>query len=234
MIRATTILPAGTWTGTPADTVLLDFDARHRRRLAMSARGGMSFLLDLPAAIGLRHGDGLLLEDGRIIAVEAAAEPLVDISANSLPQLIRIAWHLGNRQLPTQLMGDHLRIRRDHVVEAMLVGLGAAITLVDAPFEPESDGDKPAGPGAGFAQGHAFSEGQGFAYSQGSSRNRSFSRGFSQGAGPAFSEAHGHAHANSHSNQSHTEAQSHAHSPGRDHQDHAEAHDDGGGGPQPR
>ena len=66
-----------------------------------------------------------------------AAEPLTEIRAADTAALVRLAWHLGNRHLPTQLDGDRLLIRRDHVIEAMLVGLGAAVAHVDAPFDPE-------------------------------------------------------------------------------------------------
>ncbi len=137
MIRALSVSPAGSWSGAPADTVVLDFDARHRRRIAMAGKGGTFFLLDLPEAVALRHGDGLVLEDGRIVAVEAEAEALVEVSAQDAAHLVRIAWHLGNRHLPTQLLGDRLRIRRDHVIEAMLAGLGAIVTPLAAPFDPE-------------------------------------------------------------------------------------------------
>jgi urease accessory protein len=137
MIRALSVYPAGLWSKAPADAVVLDFDARHRRRIAMTAKGGTEFLLDLPEAVALKQGDGLLLEDGRIIAVEAAPEALVEVSAKDGAHLLRLAWHLGNRHLPTELLGDRLRIRRDHVIEDMLVQLGAYVVPVDAPFHPE-------------------------------------------------------------------------------------------------
>ncbi len=137
MIRALSVYPAGLWSKAPADAVVLDFDARHRRRIAMTAKGGTEFLLDLPEAVALKQGDGLLLEDGRIIAVEAAPEALVEVTAKDGAHLLRLAWHLGNRHLPTELLGDRLRIRRDHVIEDMLVQLGAYVVPVDAPFHPE-------------------------------------------------------------------------------------------------
>ena len=137
MIRALSVYPAGLWSKAPADAVVLDFDARHRRRIAMTAKGGTEFLLDLPEAVALKQGDGLLLEDGRIIAVEAAPEALVEVSGKDGAHLLRLAWHLGNRHLPTELLGDRLRIRRDHVIEDMLVQLGAYVVPVDAPFHPE-------------------------------------------------------------------------------------------------
>ena len=137
MIRAISVYPAGLWSKAASDTVVLDFDARHRRRVAMSAKGGTAFLLDLPGAVALRHGDGLMLEDGRIVSVEAAPETLAEVTARDPAHLVRIAWHLGNRHLPTELLGDRLRIRRDHVIEAMLEGLGALVEPVEAAFNPE-------------------------------------------------------------------------------------------------
>ena len=137
MIRATRVLTAGTWPGKAADRVTLDHDRRHRRRAAMTGDGGTEFLLDLGEAVPLRDGDGLLLEDGRIVAVAAAPEALAEIATGSPPELARIAWHLGNRHLPCQFLGDRIRIRRDHVIEEMVARLGATVMAVDAPFDPE-------------------------------------------------------------------------------------------------
>jgi urease accessory protein len=103
----------------------------------MTGDGGTEFLLDLGEAVPLRDGDGLLLEDGRIVAIAAAPEALAEIAAGSQSDLVRIAWHLGNRHLPCQLLGDRIRIRRDHVIEDMVARLGATVTAVDAPFDPE-------------------------------------------------------------------------------------------------
>lgn len=138
MIRATRMFPAGSWSHVATDTIVLGHDDRHRRRLAMTGERGVAFLLDLPEAVALRDGDGLLLEDGRMVAVKAAPEPLAEISARDGADLVRLAWHLGNRHLPTQLAGDRLLIRRDHVIEDMARGLGATVRHVDAPFDPES------------------------------------------------------------------------------------------------
>jgi urease accessory protein len=105
--------------------------------MAMKGRRGFEFLLDLPHAVPLRNGDGLLLEDGRIVMVSAQPEPLAEITMPDPAALARIAWHLGNRHLPTQLLPGRLRIRRDHVIEAMVAGLGATVTQIEAPFDPE-------------------------------------------------------------------------------------------------
>ena len=139
MIRATKVLPAGDWLQSTltTDTVALDFDMRHRRRLQMTGLRGLAFLLDLPKATTLRNGDGLQLEDGRVVLVKAAPEPLAKITAAGSAALMRIAWHIGNRHLPAALSADAILIRRDHVIEAMVAGLGATVTHVDEPFDPE-------------------------------------------------------------------------------------------------
>lgn len=138
MLTASEIRPAGSWDeGMAADRVVLDFDGRHRRRHAMTGSGGLAFLLDLPRAAALRDGDGLVLADGRIVRVNAAPEPLLEIGAADLATLVRVAWHLGNRHLPTQLFADRLRIRHDHVIMEMVKGLGATVAEVEGPFDPE-------------------------------------------------------------------------------------------------
>lgn len=137
MIRATRVEGQHRWIEAPADTVVLDFNDRHRRRMAMTGTRGLEFLLDLETAVALRGGDALVLEDGRRIEVVAAPEPLVEIRGVDPLHLVRVAWHLGNRHLPTQIMAKGLRIRRDHVIEAMVQGLGARIIEIEAPFDPE-------------------------------------------------------------------------------------------------
>jgi urease accessory protein len=136
-MRATSIKAAGTWSGGAADSVVLDYDDRHRRRVSMKGTRGLSFLLDLPDATALRSGDALALEDGRLVEIVAAPEPLLEIRGADPLHLARIAWHLGNRHVPTQLMAKSLRIRRDHVLEEMLRGLGARVIEIEAPFDPE-------------------------------------------------------------------------------------------------
>ena len=137
MIRATQVRTQHRWTEAPADTVVIDFDDRHRRRVAMRGTRGLEFLLDLETATVLRGGDALVLDDNRLIEVVAAPEPLIEIRGSDPQHLVRVAWHLGNRHLPTQITARGLRIRRDHVIEAMVKGLGARVIEVEAPFDPE-------------------------------------------------------------------------------------------------
>jgi urease accessory protein len=137
MLRADKVIPAGHWSGAPSETVVLDFDQRYRRRVVMTGVGGLEFLLDLPDATMLRGGDGLQLEDGRLVEVVAEPEPLAEIRASDPLALTRVAWHLGNRHLPTELTPKALRIRRDPIIEAMAEGLGARVVALEAPFNPE-------------------------------------------------------------------------------------------------
>ena len=139
MLRAKSVLPSGAWDDQGAsDRVLIDFDRRHRRRIVLTTEGGAELLLDLPQAVRLRDGDGLALEDGRVVRVAARPEPLLEIHAHGSAELVRIAWHLGNRHLPMQLLGDRIRIRADHVIADMVHGLGGHAQAMEAPFDPEA------------------------------------------------------------------------------------------------
>lgn len=138
MKRAAAVKPAGHWSAAGAiDRVVLDFDTRHRRRLVLVGEHGTRFLLDLPRATALREGDGLVLDDGAIVAVAGKPEPLLEIKAADPAALARLAWHLGNRHADVQFVGDGLRIRHDHVLAVMLEGLGARVIAIEAPFDPE-------------------------------------------------------------------------------------------------
>jgi urease accessory protein len=138
MRRASAVKTAGNWdAATAIDRVVLDADDRHRRRVTLTGEGGIAFLLDLPHAAALRDGDGLVLEDGAIVRVAGKPEALLEITAASAHDLVRLAWHIGNRHTDMQVMGDRLRIRRDHVLEDMLRGLGARMSALEAPFDPE-------------------------------------------------------------------------------------------------
>jgi urease accessory protein len=136
MFRATQVLKAGSWQGVPADQVTLSYDERHRRRLRFLAAAGTEFVLDLQRTAVLCDGDGLKLEDGRIILVIAAAEALLQVTADA-EQLARLAWHIGNRHLPAQIAAGRILIREDSVIENMLKGLGATVAHVTEPFTPE-------------------------------------------------------------------------------------------------
>jgi urease accessory protein len=153
MLRGTDILLAGLWGGRPADVVRLDYDRRTRRRTSLTGVGGLIFLLDLAKAPVLRDGDGIRLEDGRVVAVEAAAERLLEITCADVHQLARIAWHLGNRHLATEIGDRVIHIRDDHVIADMVRGLGANARVVERPFNPEGGAY-----GEGEVHGHSHGD----------------------------------------------------------------------------
>jgi urease accessory protein len=137
MRRATKVLAPGTWHDSVA-TVSLTYDDRYRRRTRLTDTAGIDFLLDLEKPRVLQHGEGLALEGGGVIAVVAADEAVADIHTHSLAETARIAWHIGNRHIPVQVLKDgSLRIRDDHVLAAMIEGLGAHVHRAMAPFSPE-------------------------------------------------------------------------------------------------
>ena len=137
-MRAREVLPAGGWdTMREIDRVLIDYDRRFRRRIVLTTVSGAEVLIDLPVAVRLRDGDGLLV-DGGVVRVCAQAEELMEIHAHEEGDLVRIAWHLGNRHLPVQLLGEYIRIRADHVIGEMVEGIGGHVETIQAPFDPEA------------------------------------------------------------------------------------------------
>jgi urease accessory protein len=138
MRRSSDTLAAGTWQGASTDVVVLDYDARHRRRTVLTCLSGHEVLLDLPVAVRLHDGDALRLDDGGYIEVRAAAEPLLELRTASAAELTRLAWHLGNRHVAAELGDGWLRIRPDHVLADLAVRLGATVEPLSAPFEPEA------------------------------------------------------------------------------------------------
>jgi len=172
MIQANEIKTADDWSGVALDTVTLDFDARFRRRVVLTCDSGRKVLLDLAETTVLNEGDGLVTGEG-IIKVKAAPEKLAEIRTKDAPHLMRIAWHLGNRHLPTELHDDCIRIRDDHVIVDMVKKLGAEVEIIDAPFNPE-----------GGAYGHG--------------RTHGHSHGGDLGHDHSHDDGHGHTHDHHH------------------------------------
>jgi urease accessory protein len=139
MHRVSTIALAGQWDATTAiDRVILDADDRQRRRIVLTGEKGTPVLLDFDRPVTLHDGDGLVLDNGTIVLVRGMPEPLTEIAASSPRDFVRVAWHLGNRHTDVQITGGRIRIRRDHVLEEMLRGLGATVTAIEAPFDPQA------------------------------------------------------------------------------------------------
>jgi urease accessory protein len=142
MLRATSFLRAGSATAIPFDLITLAHDERRLRRKLLTLVHGDEVLVDLPQTVSFESGDVLVLEDGRLAEIIAAEEDLYDVRGRDALHLMQLCWHLGNRHLPAEIEhegnGDsaHILIKRDHVIRDMLLGLGATVTEISAPFSP--------------------------------------------------------------------------------------------------
>ncbi len=139
MRRAINIIPAGGWASEEVlGTVTLSYEDRHRRRIKLQDDAGEAFLLDLAEATHLADGDALVIEDGGVIAVKAADEDVLDIECATTAETAKIAWHIGNRHTPVQVLENGgLRIIYDHVLQHMVEGLGRTTTRRQSSFSPE-------------------------------------------------------------------------------------------------
>lgn len=123
----------------PVDEVIeLAFEQRERSRFRATLLSGEEIGVDLPPGTLIRHGDRLRLADGRVVAVEAAPERLLEVRAHDAIGLARIAYHVGNRHVPLQIGEGWLRLLPDHVLQAMIERLGGQVQVVDEGFQPES------------------------------------------------------------------------------------------------
>ena len=135
MIKVTTALPPNHGKGKPFAQLVLTSDQRRLRRKVLEVKGE-EIMLDFPEAVTLEHFGGLLLEDGRVVEIVAAPEPLLEINPRGGEHLAQIAWHIGNRHMPAQIEKKRILVPRDHVAKAMLQGLGAEVRDVTEPFIP--------------------------------------------------------------------------------------------------
>ena len=146
MPASRTVRRAGKWQQAD-DRVRLNYDQRFLRRKVLSTEKDGKFVVDFEKTSSLDHGDAFELEDGRLVAVVASPEELIEIKGPDLP---RLAWHIGNRHTPCQIEPERLVIQRDHVLRAMLQQLGASLRDVIEPFTPEGGAY-----GHGRTHGHA-------------------------------------------------------------------------------
>jgi urease accessory protein len=138
MPRATRVVPAAERKDAPVlDTLILPHAQRQAQRGFLFGVKGTCVELDFAEPVRLRTDDALVLEDGGLVEVVAEPEPLVEVRAADLPSLARLAWHLGDRHVPIQVLERRLRLKRDPAIEALLQSLGAKVVAIDAPFEPE-------------------------------------------------------------------------------------------------
>lgn len=138
MPRAIRVLPAAHRKNEiVVDTLILPFAQRQTQKGFVFGTKGTCIELDLPEPVRLRTDDALVLEEGGVAEVVAEAEPLIEARGADLPALARMAWHLGDRHVPVQILDKRLRLRRDRAIEALLQALGARLVEINAPFEPE-------------------------------------------------------------------------------------------------
>jgi len=121
----------------PIDSVILAPDQRRAQHGELVGVGGTRCLLELPAPVTLRMGDAFELEGGGLVEVVVEAEPLIEVRGRDLVHLAKLAWHLGDRHVPVQVLGNRLRLRRDAAIETLLAKLGARVVAIEAPFDPE-------------------------------------------------------------------------------------------------
>jgi len=135
----------------PFDSAMLAHDERHLRRKVLELAGGTRVLVDFPQAVVLEDRDLLVLEDGRTVEIQSAREELLDVRGRDPVHLVELAWHIGNRHLPAAIEAGRILILRDHVIRAMLEGLGATVTDTVERFQPTR--------GAYSGDGHVHSHG---------------------------------------------------------------------------
>lgn len=154
MRRATSVLsPAERGNRPVIDTVILNYAQRSAQKITATGVKGGQFEIDLVAPVRLRTDDALLLDDGGLLKVVAAPEPLIEVRAPDLARLARLAWHLGDRHVPAQLFANRIRVRREPAIEVLLTSLGAKLASIEAPFEPEG-GAYESSHGHAHAHGH--------------------------------------------------------------------------------
>lgn len=159
MPRATSVIAATHRQDRPViDTVILDYVQRSAQKVTVTGVKGGIIDIDLHAPTRLRTDDLLVLEDNSLVEVVASPEPLLEARAADLGGLSRLAWHLGDRHVPVQVLPNRIRARRDAAVEALLAALGAKVTIIDAPFEPE---------GGAYASTHAHDHAHGHSHDHG-------------------------------------------------------------------
>jgi urease accessory protein len=205
----------------------LPFDARQKTRLRAQLASGEEVGLMLPRGEVLRGGDLVVASDGRVIEVVAEPEAVLHVTCDTPEDLLRAAYHLGNRHVPVQVGEGFLRLAADHVLEGMLAGLGAKVAAMQAPFEPEAGAyggghqhEEGSGPGRIHQYGETPAHGGEAGHVHGPQCGHD--HGHDHGHGKGEDHAHEHGHADDHA---HDHAHAHDHGQAHDH-DHEHAHEE--------
>ncbi len=137
MLRVVRIVDQAAHGARHIDSVILNADQRRLQTGHLTGVNGTAIGVMLPEPVLLRNGDALELDDGSLVEVVVAPEPLVEIRGSDLTHLARLAWHLGDRHVPVQIFANRLRMRPDAALESALKELGARVAVIEAPFDPE-------------------------------------------------------------------------------------------------
>src|SRR4051812_40315225 len=137
MLRVVRVVNSEGSSARHVDSLILNSEQRRLQTGQFTGVNGTAIAAMLPEPVLLRNGDALELDDDSIVDVVIEPEPLVEIRGNDLTHLARLAWHLGDRHVPIQVLSNRLRMRRDGTLEALLQNLGARVASIEAPFDPE-------------------------------------------------------------------------------------------------
>ena len=163
-----------------APSITLDWDTRQKSRFDATDSTGRPLGVFLPRGTVVRGGDVLVAEDGSLVRVEAAPQQVLRITAcaehGTAFDLMRAAYHLGNRHVPIELRADHLKIEPDHVLAEMLRAMHMTVVAEEAPFEPEGGayGDSAL---LGHDHGHSHAHGHAHGHSHGHSHGHEHGHG---------------------------------------------------------
>lgn len=212
------------------ETLTLDHEDRNRRRVALRGDGGGDILLDLDKPTALNDGDAVRLEDGSLVLIRAAAQKLIEITAENPLRLMRVAWHIGNRHTPAEITTDAIYIEHDHVLAEMIRGQGCTMSEVERPFQPERGAYDHDHANCGHDHGHHHHDhdhahAHGDACGCGHDHHHDHHHGHEHGQSQA-----GHSHDHGHEHHAHEHAHGASCGCGHDHphhDDHGHKHDHG-------
>lgn len=189
------------------ETLTLDHEDRNRRRVALRGDGGRDILLDLDKPTALNDGDAVKLEDGSLVLIRAAAQKLIEITAENPLRLMRVAWHIGNRHTPAEITTDAIYIEHDHVLAEMIRGQGCTMSEVERPFQPERGAYDHDHANCGHDHGHHHHD-----------HDHAHAHGDACGCG------HDHHHGHEHGHEHGQSQAGHSHDHGHEHHAHEHAH----------
>lgn len=140
MLKVVSVQAAGAWSGTPLDVIVLDAaerTAKSAEARTFSTVAGHSLVVTTKNLPNVRAGDAFVVENGGFVEIVGKPEALMEIRPASEADLVRVAWQLGNHHLPVQIVGNKVRTRQNDQIAAVFAGIGAKITKIEAPFDPE-------------------------------------------------------------------------------------------------